>query len=107
MEIIKSMAIASPIIIASLVFVMAAAFKAGKEKGSILVLFGTIGLCLMAFANPIIYTVIMPRVIENVEPDNFQRIYLVLGLILNTCWAGAIVLISIGILLRPTPVRQR
>jgi len=106
MDIMKSMVIASPMIIASLVFAMAAAFKAGREKGSILVLFGTIGLFLMALTNPIIYTVIMPRVIENMEPDKIEPIYLVLGLILNICWAGAIILISVGIFLRPVAVRQ-
>jgi len=106
MEIIKSMATQSPVIIASLVFVIAAALKAGKEKGAMLVLLGTIGLCLMAFANPIIYYGIMPKVIENVGTDNIGRIYLVLALITNVSWAGAIVLISIGIFLRPTPIRQ-
>ena len=106
MDIIKSMIIAVPMIIASLVFAMAAAFKAGKEKGSILVLFGTIGFCIMAIANPIIYSVIMPKVIENMEPDKIGLIYTVVGLIFSTCWAGAIILISVGIFIRPTPVRQ-
>ncbi len=106
MEIIKSLAFQSPMIIASLVFVTAAILKAGKEKGAILILLGAIGLCLLTFAIPIIYSGIMPKVIENMQPLQISVIYSRLQMITNIFWAAAIVLISIGTFLRSPAVRQ-
>ena len=101
MELAKSLAIQFPMIIASLVFVTAAILKVGKEKGATLVMCGAFGLCLLTFANPIIYSGIMPRVIESGGMENVGRIYMAVGLLTGICWAASIVLVAVGTFLRP------
>ena len=97
MEIIKLIAIQSPLIIASLIFVVAAMLKVGKEKGSRLILSGSIIWCIIILVNPIIYSVIMPMVTKNLaNSGNIQNISLVIGLVTSILLAGAIILISIG-----------
>jgi hypothetical protein len=108
MEIIKSIAIQSPTIIASLVFVIAAALKAGKERGSILILSGAIGLCLLTFASPFIYSGLMHNLIEGTGIGSIENTFMVIGLITRIWSACSIALVSIGTFLRtpaaPKPV---
>ncbi|WP_442511277.1 hypothetical protein SH528x_002947 [Novipirellula sp. SH528] len=109
MDIIKSIAIQVPMMIASLAFVVAAVLKVGKERGAMLIVLGAVGLFLLTIANPIIYSGIIPKVIENMETNDHEhipRIYLVVNIITSIFWTSAIVLISIGTFLRSPPVRQ-
>ena len=96
-------------IIASLAFVVAAVLKVGKERGAMLIVLGAIGLSLLTIANPIIYSGIMPKLIENMQANNYEHIghlYLVLNIVTSIFWTSAIVLISIGTFLRLPPARQ-
>jgi len=104
MDIAKQLAIQIPVLAASITLLIAAILKAGREKGAILVLLGAVALCLLAVAVPVVYSVVMPRVIETVGVDNIQNAYLALGLTFNILWATALVLIAIGTLLRPPAV---
>lgn len=94
-------------IVASLAFVTAAALMAGKETGSIPILSGAIIMCLLTLANPILYSGVMPRVIENAEREDIGRIYATLGLAINLCWAGSLILIAIGIFMRLPAAREK
>ncbi|MDP6542577.1 MAG: hypothetical protein QGH60_01215 [Phycisphaerae bacterium] len=104
MDIARQIAIQIPTLIASVVLLIAAIGKAGREKGAILLLSGAILLCLLAVAGPLLYAVIMPRVLDAIGSDNVHDIYMTLGFVLNILWAAAIVLIAVGIMSRPPAV---
>lgn len=106
MEVIKAFAIQTPLILASLLLVIAALLKMGKEKGALPVFLGTIGLFLLTVANPIIYSVIMPRIVESTQPENLHTTYQVMGIVTNIAWAISIVLIAIGTISRSTAQGQ-
>ena len=102
MEIIKSIAIKIPMIIACVFLGIAAMRKMGKEKGAILVMIGAIGLIFIACSIPIVYRIIMPKMIEIIEVDKISDFYLAIQIIINLIQASAIALIAIGIFVRPT-----
>ncbi|MCP4656687.1 MAG: hypothetical protein GY856_14840 [bacterium] len=108
MEIITSIATNVPMFLACVLLAIAAGLKLGKEKGSILILLGAIGLILLTCASPIVYVVIMPKVIEGMDlnAEHVSNVYSAIGLASNLFWAGAIALIAVGTFLRPTVVRQ-
>jgi len=106
MEVIKAFAIQTPLILASLLLVIAALLKMGKERGALPVFLGTIGLLLLSVANPILYSVIMPGIIESTPSENIHTTYQIIGIVTNIAWAISIVLIAIGTISRSTPQGQ-
>ncbi len=106
MEIMKSLAVQAPTILACILFGIAALLKVGKEKGAIAVLLGAIGSVVLSIANPLVYSVIMPRVVRNMEGVNFQYAYLAAQSIMSIFWGGAITLVAIGILMRSPAVNK-
>ncbi|MEF9476240.1 MAG: hypothetical protein L0958_06100 [Candidatus Mariimomonas ferrooxydans] len=107
MEIIKSLTFQIPIILACVLFFIAAILRMGKEKGATLVLLGAIGMLFMACATPVIYAGIMPKLIENMAKDNIGNIYFAIRLISNIFWASSIALIAIGTFIRPRVIHQQ
>ncbi|MDP6542584.1 MAG: hypothetical protein QGH60_01250 [Phycisphaerae bacterium] len=106
MDLARQLAIQIPIVIVSVTLLIAAAGKAGKERGAILIVMGAIGMCVMSVAGPLLYGVIMPRLIDIAGSSNISNIYLVLGLAVNILWSVPILLIAIGTFQRPTPAVQ-
>jgi len=86
---------------------IAAILKAGKEKGSVLVLAGAIWLVFMGILNPVFYSLIAPGIVKNLAMENASLFYMIAGVIINCLWAGAHSLIAIGILIRPPAVQQQ
>ena len=107
MEIITSIAIQIPMIIACVFLGIAAYRKMGKEKGAILVMLGAIGLIFMACSTPVVYRIIMPRTFYILGCNGIYGIYLASDIIINLFWAGAIALIAIGTFVRPTVVHKQ
>ena len=105
MEIITAIATNVPMFLACVLLAIAALLKLGKERGAVLILLGAIGLILLNFASPILYILIMPKVIEgmDLETEHISYLYSAIGFASNLLWAGAIALIAIGTFLRPTP----
>ncbi len=103
MEIITSIATNVPMFFACILLAVAAALKLGKEKGSVLILLGAIVLILLTCASPILYSLIIPKVIEGMDlnSEHISFVYSVIGLVSNLFWAGGIALIAVGTFLRP------
>ena len=93
-----------PTVIAAIVLVIAAILRTGREKGSLVVLLGAIAFCLAAIMTPIVYQIVIPRLIAGFEPENPNRIFLLVGLIVNLSTAVGILLIAIGTFLRSSRV---
>jgi hypothetical protein len=89
-----------PAIIACIVLVIAAVLKTGKEKGSVWVLVGALGLTLTSILNPLFFSLIAPLLIEG-SAGSAQMFYTVAGLILGLFWAGSLILVAVGIFIRP------
>jgi len=90
----------SPMIAASIAFVIVALLKAGKEKGALLIVLGAIGICLLTVSSPIIHAVVVPRILEDMDSSKIRQLYSVIGWVTNFCWAAALALVAIGTLLR-------
>jgi len=106
MDIMRQIAIQVPIILVSITLLIAAAMKGGREKGATMIVLGAIGMCAMSIATPVIYSVIMPRLIDALEFDDMSNAYLVFGLAVNILWAVPILLIAIGTFQRPPAAAQ-
>ena len=100
METIKTIGINSPIILASIALLLVAICRSGREKRSQLFLIGAIGLCLAALITPIIYSVVMPMVIEKIDPDQISSIFMIIHFITNVLWALPLVAIAAGVYAR-------
>ncbi len=107
MEMFKSMAMQLPMLIACLVFVVAAAKKIGREKGAVLVMAGAIGMVFLTIAGPIIHVGIMGRLIENMQVEEVPFLFLIISLVTNLFWTVAIALVAIGTFKRPSPMGER
>ena len=106
MEILSTVVGQIPVFLATLALVIAAFFKAGKEKGSILFLVGAAGLLLLSIASPLIYSVVMPTVIERLEPDDITTLYVAIGALSSILHAAMVGLLAAGTFARrpaPTP----
>ena len=104
MDTFKIFMMQSPMIAASIAFVIVALLKAGKEKGAILIVLGAIGICLLTISSPIVHGVVVPRILEDMDSSNMPQLFRVIGWVTNFCWAAALALVAIGTLLRvPAP----
>ena len=72
MELIQTVALRAPLVIACAVFAMAAMFKLGKEKGAGLIAVGAAGLCLTVIINPFFSYLVMPRIVRDMDPQNIS-----------------------------------
>ena len=106
MELIRSFAVHIPMIMASVALLIAALLKVGREKGSTLVVSGAVGMCVMSFATPLVYSVIVPGLVENWDVDNLSNFYTFFGIAVNILWAVSIVLIAVGMFLRQPVLEQ-
>jgi hypothetical protein len=100
MQIIESLAVKLPLVIACVVFLMAAIFKVGKETGAGFIAAGAVVLGLVVIINPLVGVLVMPRLIKGLSPEMISYAYLIRGLISSLCWAGAIALVATGTFLR-------
>ena len=96
MALLNTWIIHLPSIIATLILVIAALLKAGKEKGSIPIAFGAVGLLIQSITSPIFFQIILPRIAHN-GPGN---IYIACSIITTLLWAGCLILIAIGTFIR-------
>ena len=107
MEMFKSMAMQLPMLIACLVFVVAAAKKIGFEKGAPLVMVGAVGMAILTISGPIIHVGIMPRLIDNMQIEEVPFVLWIISLVTNLFWTVAITLVAIGTFKRPSPMGER
>lgn len=104
MQLLQSFAIQVPLIVACSVFVMAALFKAGKEKGAGLIAVGAVGLCLLVLMDPLFSYLVMPKIVQNMDNEAISNAYLIRGIVSNLCWTAAIFLVAVGTFLRSPKV---
>lgn len=97
MEFLKALLVHLPSILATLILAIAALLKAGKERGSILLVLGAIGLFIQSLVNPILFIVILPKLISNGASTN---LYGTVSAINTLLWAGSLLLIAIGTFIR-------
>ena len=110
MDVARMMINSSPTIIASLVLLVAAICKLGRERGSVLILLGAIGMSVMALTVPVFYVVFMPRIIEvmkGMDGLDVSTVYRIVAVIVQIFWGVSIALIAIGTFLRNSPVAQQ
>ena len=102
MDIINSFVIQLPAFVAALVLFMAALGKTGRERGAGLFLLGSIGLLAVTILNPVIYTMIMPRVVNamQMEASRIGHVYMLVGLVTNLLFAASVVLLALGTFMR-------
>ena len=74
MDVIKNYLIQSPLILAAIALMAVAMLLSGKEKGAPLILAGALGLCVMTLLTPIIYSVIVPKLIMDAAVENIGNI---------------------------------
>ena len=106
MDLARQLAIRIPIIIAAITLLIAAIGKGGREKGAIMLITAALGMCVMSIAMPIIYSLITPRLITDLEINDIQTAYMVLGVLFNILWAVPVLLIAIATFQRPPAAAQ-
>ena len=97
-----------PVMLASVALLIAAALKLGKEKGAILVMLGAGGVCLITFASPMIFSVLVPRLAESARGSgaaSISQIYLVIRIFTSAVWTVSLVLIAVGTFVRSAKAR--
>jgi len=107
MELIQTVALRAPLVIACAVFAMAAMFKLGKEKGAGLIAVGAAGLCLTVIINPFFSYLVMPRIVRDMDPQNISFAFVIFGGISNLFWTAAIALVATGTFLRSPNVEGK
>ncbi|MGI9460419.1 MAG: hypothetical protein ACR2NF_10505 [Pirellulales bacterium] len=100
MQLLQSFAVQLPMIIACAVFLIAAIFKVGKEKGAGLVAVGAVGLCLLVISNPLFNYLFMSEMVSHMDPEAISYVFLIKSVVSNLLWAVAIALVATGTFLR-------
>tara|TARA_Y100000385_G_scaffold23344_1_gene22566 strand:- start:66 stop:470 length:405 start_codon:yes stop_codon:yes gene_type:complete len=101
MQFITSFAVQLPLMIACVVFVIAAMFKVGKEKGAGLIAAGAVGLCLLVIIGPLFNSLVMSRIVAEMDPQAMSYAFLIKQVIFNFLWASSVALVATGTFLRP------
>ena len=107
MQLVQSYLLQLPIVVACAVFVIAAMFKVGKEKGAGLIAGGAIGLVGLVIIDPLVNIMVMPAIIEGLSPAQISFAFLIRSGISNVSWAAAIALVAMGTFSRSPAVEGK
>jgi hypothetical protein len=100
-DLVSSIIRQAPMILGCALLVTAAVLKLGKEKGAALILIGAIGLFLLSLLYPILYSIILPKVVGRLSHSAASDVISAVGLVSGILRSLAVILIGVGTLLRP------
>jgi len=89
-----------PMTTASVVLVIAAIGKTGRERGAGLFMIGAVCLCVMSIVSPVFYELIIPKLLDSFDGPARDRLFLVAAWTSRVLWSGAVLCLAVGVFMR-------
>ena len=100
MDRIIALGIQSPPILAALFLTIVTITKLAKDRGGALCVLGSVALLVSSVLGPVVYILVMPKLIDELDAESIGNVYNGVNLLMNLAWAGSLTLFALGQLMR-------